>query len=269
MDKMKEEDKSKKAGSNQSLIKGLLLIDILSNFPNGCPLAKLSELSNLNKSTTHRMLQTLQSCGYVKPANTIGTYRLTTKCLTLGQKTLSSLNILNITAPYLEQLNLETGETVNLSTRDHHHAVMIYKLEPTTGMLRTRAYIGQRLELYCSAMGKIFMAYEKGHALDDYWEKNQSTIQPLTVNTIVTQEAMALELAKIRELGYAMDNEENERGVTCLACPIFDIHDNVPYSVSISLSTVRLKQIGQENLLRHLKQTTQAISQELGAVLPT
>lgn len=53
-------------------------------------------------------------------------------------------------------------ETVNLSTRDHHHAVMIYKLEPTTGMLRTRAYIGQRLELYCSAMGKIFMAYEKG-----------------------------------------------------------------------------------------------------------
>lgn len=88
-------------------------------------------------------------------------YRLTTKCLTLGQKTLSSLNILNLTAPYLEQLNLET-ETVNLSTRDHHHAVMIYKLEPTTGMLRTRAYIGQRLELYCSAMGKIFMAYEKG-----------------------------------------------------------------------------------------------------------
>ncbi|ARU65022.1 transcriptional regulator [Histophilus somni] len=262
---MKEENKNKQASSNQSLIKGLLLIDILSNFPNGCPLAKLAELSNLNKSTTYRMLQTLQTCGYVKPTNTIGTYRLTMKCLTIGQKTLSSLNILNITSPYLEQLNLNTGETVNLSMRDHHHAVMIYKLEPTTGMMRTRAYIGQRLELYCSAMGKIFMAYEKRHILDDYWEKNQTNITKLTANTIVTLSAMELELNKIRELGYAVDNEENETGVTCLACPIFDINSNVIYSVSISLSTARLNQIGKDILLMHLKQTAQSISKELGA----
>ncbi|MGC7590232.1 IclR family transcriptional regulator [Bisgaard Taxon 46] len=262
---MTNEENNKKANSNQSLVKGLLLIDILSNFPNGCPLAKLAELSNLNKSTTHRMLQTLQACGYVKPANTVGAYRLTMKCLMIGQKTLSSLNILNITAPYLEQLNLDTGETVNLSMRDHHHAVMIYKLEPTTGMMRTRAYIGQRLELYCSAMGKIFMAHEKGHSLDDYWEKNQSNIAQLTPKTIVTQEAMSLELEKIRELGYAMDNEENERGVTCLACPIFDINDNVAYSVSISLSTARLNQIGKDVLLHHLKLAADAISKELGA----
>ncbi|WP_174674043.1 IclR family transcriptional regulator [Pasteurella oralis] len=265
MKRMQEADKNKRASSNQSLIKGLLLIDILSNFPNGCPLAKLSELSNLNKSTTHRMLQTLQACGYVKPANTVGAYRLTMKCLMIGQKTLSSLNILNITAPYLEQLNLDTGETVNLSMRDHHHAVMIYKLEPTTGMMRTRAYIGQRLELYCSAMGKIFMAYEKGHALEDYWDKNQANITQLTANTIVTPVAMSLELNKIRELGYAMDNEENETGVTCLACPIFDINGHVAYSVSISLSTARLNQIGKEVLLTHLKQATHAISKELGA----
>lgn len=67
--------------------------------------------------------------------------------------------------------------------------------------MRTRAYIGQRLELYCSAMGKIFMAYEKRHILDDYWEKNQTNITKLTANTIVTLSAMELELNKIRELG--------------------------------------------------------------------
>ena len=66
-----KEENSKKSVSNQSLIRGLSLIEILSNFPNGCPLAKLSELSGLNKSTTHRMLQSLQSCGYVKPTNTM------------------------------------------------------------------------------------------------------------------------------------------------------------------------------------------------------
>lgn len=60
-------DKEKPAGS-QSLFRGLMLIEILSNYPNGCPLAHLSELAGLNKSTVHRLLQGLQSCGYVTPA---------------------------------------------------------------------------------------------------------------------------------------------------------------------------------------------------------
>lgn len=262
---MKTENKGNKTSSNQSLIRGLLLIDILSNFPNGCPLAKLSELSNLNKSTTHRMLQTLQACGYVKPTNTVGTYRLTMKSLTIGQKTLTSLNILNITAPYLEQLNLEIGETINLSMRDHNHAVMIYKLEPTTGMLRTRSYIGQNLELYCSAMGKIFMAYEKNFSLADYWKNNQNNIERHTTNTIVIEADMRKELDQIKEQGYAMDNEENEQGVTCIACPIFNIYGNVIYSISVSLSTIRLNHIGKSVILEKLKNTANLISQELGA----
>lgn len=73
-------DKEKPAGS-QSLFRGLMLIEILSNYPNGCPLAHLSELAGLNKSTVHRLLQGLQSCGYVTPAPAAGSYRLTTKPL--------------------------------------------------------------------------------------------------------------------------------------------------------------------------------------------
>ncbi|MDU4230039.1 MAG: IclR family transcriptional regulator, partial [Klebsiella grimontii] len=72
------QDKERPAGS-QSLFRGLMLIEILSNYPNGCPLAHLSELAGLNKSTVHRLLQGLQSCGYVTPAPAAGSYRLTTK----------------------------------------------------------------------------------------------------------------------------------------------------------------------------------------------
>ncbi len=138
-----------KNGGNQSLIRGLRLIDILSNFPNGCPLAQLAELAQLNKSTVHRLLQGLLQEGFVQPAMTVGSYRLTTKCLSIGYKIFSSFNIINIAAPHLEKLNLTLGETVNFSMREGDHAIMIYKLEPTTGMMRTRAYIGQHLQLYC------------------------------------------------------------------------------------------------------------------------
>lgn len=257
-------EENKKTTNNQSLIRGLSLIDILSNYPNGCPLAKLAELSGLNKSTTHRMLHSLQECGYVKPANTVGSYRLTTKCLAIGQKTLSSLNILSITSPYLEQLNIQTGETINLSMREEEHAIMIHKFEPTVGMLKTRSYIGQRLQLYCSAMGKIFMAYAQAGYWEKYWRNNQQEIKQLTANTITRIEDMQNELARIRELGFAMDDEENELGVTCIACPIFDIQGKVMYSASISLSTARLELMGKETLLQSLRQTTNSISRELG-----
>ncbi|MBF4532848.1 IclR family transcriptional regulator C-terminal domain-containing protein, partial [Salmonella enterica subsp. enterica] len=144
------------------------------------------------------------------------------------------------------------------------HAILIYKLEPTTGMLRTRAYIGQHMPLYCSAMGKIYMAFGQPDYVASYWESHKDQIQPLTRNTITDLPAMYDELAQIRETSMAMDREENELGVSCIAVPVFDIHHRVPYAISISLSTSRLKQIGEKNLLKPLRETAQAISNELG-----
>ncbi|MDU8925079.1 IclR family transcriptional regulator [Pasteurellaceae bacterium LIM206] len=250
--------------TNQSLIKGLSLLQILSDFPNGCPLAKIAELSELNKSTAHRMLQTLQSCGFVQPSNSNGSYRLTTKCLSIGQKTLSSLNILSISAPHLEQLNLETGETINFSMQEGHHAIMLNKLEPLAGIMRTRSYIGQQLQLYCSAMGKIFLAYAAEEYVDRYWHDQSSLFMQLTPNTITTLPDMKQELEKIRKQGFAVDNEENEFGITCFACPIFDIHNKVRYALSLSLSTAKLKQKDKKELITSVKNTARLISAELG-----
>jgi DNA-binding IclR family transcriptional regulator len=257
------QEKERPAGS-QSLFRGLMLIEILSNYPNGCPLAHLSELAGLNKSTVHRLLQGLQSCGYVTPAPAAGSYRLTTKFIAVGQKALSSLNIIHVAAPHLEALNIATGETVNFSSREDDHAILIYKLEPTTGMLRTRAYIGQHMPLYCSAMGKIYMAFGHQDYVASYWESHKEQIQPLTRNTITELSAMYDELAEIRDRSMAMDKEENELGVSCIAVPVFDIHGRVPYAISISLSTSRMKQVGEKNLLKPLRETAEAISRELG-----
>jgi IclR family transcriptional regulator, carbohydrate utilization repressor len=74
-----KDDKKDKPLGSQSLFRGLQLIEILSNFPNGCPLAHLSELAGMNKSTVHRLLQGLHTSGYVTQAPSPGSYRLTTK----------------------------------------------------------------------------------------------------------------------------------------------------------------------------------------------
>ncbi|UKH23861.1 IclR family transcriptional regulator [Actinobacillus pleuropneumoniae] len=254
----------KESAGSQTLVRGLKLLELLSQYPNGCPLAQLSELANLNKSTVHRLLQSLQQEGFVRPAPTTGSYRLSTKCLAIGQRALSSLNILHIAAPHLEALNLKLGETVNFAMREGNHAILIYKLEPTTGMMKTRAYIGQRLQLYCSGMGKLFLAYDKAEYIPHYWEIQHDTIQQLTPNTITTVPAMNAELEKIRRQQFAMDDEENEMGVSCIACPIFDHQGRVNYAISISLSTARLVQVGIDTLRAEIQATSHKISEELG-----
>ncbi len=258
-----ESAKEKPMGS-QSLFRGLQLIELLSNYPNGCPLAHLAELAKMNKSTVHRLLQGLQTCGYVTTAPAAGSYRLTTKFIAIGHKSLSSLNVLHVAAPHLETLNLITGETVNFSSREDDHAILIYKLEPTTGMMRTRAYIGQHMPLYCSAMGKIYMAFGHQEYIKQYWENHQNDIQQLTQNTITDIQQMYQELEQIRTTNMAMDREENELGVSCVAVPVFDIYQRVSNAVSISLSTAKLNQIGQEYLIEKVKETAKAISLELG-----
>lgn len=254
-----------KANGNQSLIRGLKLIDILSNYPNGCPLAQLADLAQLNKSTVHRLLQGLQQEGFIQPSTTAGSYRLTTKCLSIGHKIFSAMNIVHIAAPYLEQLNLKTGETVNFSMRENDHAIMIYKLEPTMGMLKTRAYIGQRIPLFCSGVGKIFLAYEKKqNYTENYWDSHQSEIEQLTPNTITQLDKLKIELMQIRNDQFAMDREENELGVTCIACPIFDLFGNVKYALSISMSIYKLHKMGINFFLNEIRKTATQISIELG-----
>lgn len=249
---------------SQSLFRGLQLIDILSDFPNGCPLAHLAEIAGLNKSTTHRLLQGLSQAGYVKPAPSFGSYRLSTKLLELGHKTLSSLNIVHVAAPHLQTLNLETGETVNFSTKEQDKVVLIYKLEPTRGMLRTRAYIGQQMPLYCSAMGKLYLAYDTPVYLDEYWQRYVNSMEKFTAHTIVEYSAMQRELLQIKTQCLAMDNEENEVGVSCIAAPIFDINHAVMYAVSISLPTIKLTAKKRQELIDCIKKTARAISTEIG-----
>lgn len=254
----------KLSDNSQSLSRGMRLIEFLSDYPNGCPLAKISERTGLNKSTAHRLLKSLQSMGYVTPAHTPGSYRLTSKLVALGYKTYSSFNIIKLADPYLEKINLEIGDTVNFSTREGNNYILIYKLEPTTGILRTRFYVGQRLLLYCSAMGKIYLAYSPDSSLRKYWQEEEESIVKRTPASITDIDAMRKELAKIREEGVSYDREENELGVVCIAAPVFGLQGRVEYAVSVSLPAARLDDKRRREVADAVKETAADISREIG-----
>ena len=263
---LKDTDTESPSGT-QSLLRGLQLMELLSNYANGCPLAKLAEEAGMSKSTTHRLLQGLQRAGYVTPAPTYGSYRLTSKCVAIGQKALSSLNVIHVSAGHLEALNLDCGETVNFSTMERGRVILIYKLDPVRGMIRTRAYIGQSMPFHCSAMGKLFLAYNRQEDIKDIWEAHREEVIAHTPNTIADWAGMEKEIGEIKKCGYAMDREEHELGVSCVAAPIFDVNGRMPYSVSVSLSSAKFKLIGEKSLVGKVKETARRISEELGGNL--
>ena len=254
-------------GGSLSLIRGLRLIEFLSDYANGCPLSRIAGRTGLNKSTAHRMLKSLQTLGYVIPATTPGSYRLTGKFVAVGHKVFSSLNVINVAAPHLEKLNLDTGHTVNLSAREGNNYILIYKLEPTDGVLRTHFYIGQRLILYCSGMGKAYLAHSPDAFLEKYWSEERAEIVRRTPNTIVDIAAMRKELARIRREGVSYDREENELGVICVAAPVFGLHRRVGYAISVTVPASRTdrKRLGETG--GAVRETAALISHEMGGTL--
>ena len=254
----------KTPGGSLILIRGLKLIEFLSDYANGCPLARIAERTGLNKSTAHRMLKSLEAFGYVIPANTPGSYRLTGKFVAIGHKVFSSLNVINVAAPHLEKLNIDTGHTVNLSAREGNNYILIYKLEPTSGVLRTHFYLGQRLILYCSGMGKAYLAHSPDAFLEKYWREESGEIVRRTPHTIVDINAMRKELARIRRDGVSFDREENELGVICVAAPVFGLHRQVSYAISVTVPASRAnrKKLGAAG--RAVRGTAALISHEMG-----
>mgnify|MGYP000867208268 CR=1 FL=1 len=201
-------------------------------------LADLSRQLELNKSTTHRLLCSLIYMGYVKQDPENQKYDMSLKLLSLSNKLLSRMDILEHVRPYLKQLSQETGETVHFVQQDGLDAVYIYKEESYQNSVRMVSKVGNRIPLYCSGVGKAIAADMEEYQVESFWDN--SNIQKLTPHTITDFSAFLQRLEEVRKNGYALDDEENELGVRCIAVSIPDYRGRPKYAFSISAPAARM-----------------------------
>jgi DNA-binding IclR family transcriptional regulator len=246
----------------KSLVKSMHLLEFLGHHPDGVALSVIAKETAINKTSAYRMLTTFEELGYVAQHPSTKDYRLTLKMLHIGHSALSS-NVIATTRPQLNILMQDLNETINFIAREGDKIVFRDKLEPQFCPFRTRTFVGMYSEMYCSAAGKVFLAYSTPEDQESYWQRNVGLIRPLTEFTITKKEQFLAELARVKEQGYAMDNEENEAGISCTAVPIFDSSGTPAYAVSISTLTPRLRNMGPDTLAERIKKTTQKIEQEL------
>lgn len=225
-------------------------------------LMELSVLLGLHKSTVHRLLMSLTYMGYVKQDEITQKYTLTYKLVNLSGKILERMDILQIAKPYMERLAALSGETVHLVQREGSDILYIHKVEAKVGSIRMVSHVGMIHPMYCSGVGKAIMATMSDQEVQSIW--NDSVIEKKTKKTIVTYKDMITTLQKVRKCGYALDDEENEEGVRCIAASLRGHGKNVKYAFSISGPVSRMTKERIEELAVAVKQVQEELSRELG-----
>lgn len=249
-------------GCVQSLDRAFDIMEALCVSRDGLPIHILSEQTGLHKSTVHRLLASMVTRGYVSKDEYSGKYHITTKLYALSGRVVENLDLVQVSRHPMEELCCTTHETIHLVVPEGTDIVYVHKVESEQGAIRMFSRIGMRRPMYCTGVGKAMMACMPDAQVDRIWET--SNIQSYTPHTIVTRDHLQNVLKLIRKCGYALDNEENELGVRCIAAAIRDYTGQVCGALSISAPLVRMSDSYCMQLKPHLLETCAHISCAMG-----
>lgn len=201
-------------------------------------LQELSTALDLNKSTVHRILNSLICMDYVRQDPETTKYSLSFKICGLSNQILSQNSMIDIARPFIKELSANSGETVHLVQLDGINATYIDKVEASQNSVRMISMVGKSIPLYCSGVGKAILADMPDAKIESIWK--QSFIQQLTEHTVTRFVDFMNLIEETRRSGYALDNEENEIGVRCIAVSLKGYNGKSTYAISISAPKDRM-----------------------------
>ena len=219
--------KSAPVGVVSKIIK---ILDALSANPSGLQLKEVAQKTDVNKSTAYRFLAHLECEGYLF-RDEAGAYLVGPRLVRLGSGATYQATLCKISRPVLQQLWKVTSETVNLGILDGQDVYYVDVVQ-SPHPFRMASTIGSWRPVYCTAMGKVLTAFlpgdEKEHVLSSI------RFERFTPNTFTRVAQFRKELDKVRQRGYALDDEGATLGARCVSAPI--LHDGGKIAAAISIA---------------------------------
>lgn len=253
-------EKSEENYKVPNLEKGIAVLEYLS-LHGGKTLQDIKSDLDISQTTAYRILNTLVRLNYLIYNEDEKRYRLSRKLLTLGYRSLNEHNLLETVLPRLRELRDQVKETACFGVLGNEKGIFI---EQAQGHHTFRFVLspGKSFDLHCSAPGKAIMAYLPNTVRDRYLSYMEFT--RYNVRTITTKEVYLKELEKVRNLGYALDNEEELTGVICVGAPIFNYTGYPCGAIWISGPKDRLSKEVVRSTAKCIMAVTEQISAELG-----
>lgn len=244
-----------------SLEKGIRILELLADHGE-LSVSEAARLMDTNRAGSHRFIRTLEDLGYVEK-NDSNRYQPTLKIMTLSQKVSNRFEIRRIARPYMHRLSMMYKETINLGLFKNQEIIHIDKID-SLEVLRMDSALGDKAPAYCTGLGKSILAFLPDHELDHYLDHVE--FEQLAPNTITDREEFMSELARIRENGYAVDDEEMSIGLRCIGAPIFDHNAYPAYALSISGPAMRLTHRSLEDMKANILRASAELSKKMGNV---
>ncbi len=239
-------------------------LDVLEEFKGDAIELGVTELSKklkLHKNNIFRLLATLEARGYIEQNKSTENYRLGLKSLELGQTFVRQMGLLRQARPSLEKLAARVNETCYLAVMRNGDVVYLDVAEANQ-TVRVASRIGLRLPVHCTAVGKVLVAADTEEEIK---KRLPEHLEKRTPKTITDTRTLLDQLLKVAKQGYALDDEEYEEGVRCVAAPVRDYTGNVVAAVSVSAPAMRMADKKVVDELTHaVKETAQELSRRLG-----
>jgi DNA-binding IclR family transcriptional regulator len=215
----------------QSLARGLTILEILGQSPSGASVTEVADILGVDKGSASRLMSTLAKHGYSEKDPITRRYTLGPQIIKLSGSLLTRNPLYASAKPFLKQLMERTGECAHLAILAQGKALYIDQVEsPAT--LRVNVRVGQMAPLHCTALGKILLAHSGAEL--------PVSLEAFTPKTITDPEALQQQLETVRQQGFALDNEEFDPCVCCIAVPVYDFSNRVAGAMGISGPATRL-----------------------------
>jgi IclR family acetate operon transcriptional repressor len=226
--------------------------------------SEIARLTGIEKGNAHRILKTLESVGYVSQHGETKKYRGEAEVLALARTALGGMDIITIARQSMTAISEETGESVHLAQRTKRGGVYVaQKRQP--GRITIETEIGAHPIIHATATGKALTAFDEFSQIEDLIQNPMTAFTQKTITSVAEFQA---DLARVRERGYAIDDEELTPDVRCVAAPIFDFFGAVIGCVGISGPASRMSDQRLGVMGSRIRDAADAITQKLGGRPP-
>ena len=245
---------------SQTLDRALQILDFVGEKPRR--IGEIAEYLGVHHSTALRFLHTLRKHGFVHELPD-HRYRLGSAMFRLGFQALEGIELRSVARPYMERLNEATNETVHLGTLEDGDVVYVEKVE-AAHRVRMVSRIGAIATLHCTGVSKGVLAF-----LPDAERRRLLAMHELrkyTENTLTDLDQLEADLTLSRQRGYALDDQENEPGIHCVAAPVFSGDGDVVGAFSVTAPVTRIDKDTLLSFVPALLEATTSTSEQLGWV---
>jgi DNA-binding IclR family transcriptional regulator len=238
-----------------SVERALLILECLDSSRRGLNISEISRKLSIPKSSTHVIMVTLERLGYVQKREESLNYMLGLKAYGLGLGMMKSLSISEAALPHMRALSNQLHLHSHLAVPDGDQGVYIQKVD-TPGLIKIDTYVGRRMDLHCTGVGKIILAFGPPELCERLLAK--PVYIRYTRNTITSPRLLKRELVRVRKIGYGIDDEEEELGVRCVAVPVFQ-NGRFAAALSVTGTTAQIPTSAIDEIAAELRKASAAM----------